>query len=54
MFGVLALLEAFLNMSLRFACITDKILFSGKKHNLRYWDYQDFWIIRHQVKRNLL
>jgi hypothetical protein len=46
MFGVLTLLEAFLNVSLRFACITDKI-FSGRKHNLWYWDYQDFWIIRH-------
>jgi len=30
-----------------------KFFFSGKKHNLWYWDYQDFWIIRHQVKGNM-
>ena len=30
MFGVLTLLEAFLNMSLRFACITDKVFFLAK------------------------
>jgi len=27
MFGVLTLLEAFLNMSLQFACITDNVFF---------------------------
>jgi hypothetical protein len=27
MFGVLTFLEAFLNMSLRYACITDKVIF---------------------------
>jgi len=33
-----ALLEAFLNMSLRFVCFTD-VAFSGKKQNLQPSDY---------------
>jgi hypothetical protein len=53
MTGVQTLLEAILEMSLRFACFINKAFFSGKKQNFRSWDYcpqapdyQDFWVIR--------
>jgi hypothetical protein len=47
-------------MFLRSACFNDET-FSGKKQNFWSWDYtpqvldyQDFWIIRYQIKGILL
>jgi hypothetical protein len=59
-FDVPALLEAFLNMSLRSVSFVDDD-FSGKKQNFQFWDYapqaldcQDFRIIRCQISGILL
>jgi hypothetical protein len=60
MVNVETLLEAFANMSLKFACFNDEV-FSGKNQNFQSCDYspqivdyQDFCITRHQVNGILL